>query len=35
MFLVVDDQDSTRSRLNPSIMFISKGHGLKTHGMSR
>ena len=33
MFLVDEEQDSTCSRLNPSLLFISKGHGLKAYGM--
>ena len=34
MFLVVEEQDSTCLRFNPPLLFISKGHGLKAHGMS-
>ena len=34
MFLVVEEQDSTCSRLNPSLLFISKGRDLKAQGMS-
>ena len=34
MFLVVKEQDSTCSHLNPSLMFISKEYGLKAYGMS-
>ena len=34
MFLVVEDQDTTSSRLNPLLVFISIGHGLKAHSMS-
>ena len=32
MFLVVEEQDSTCSRLNPSLLFISKGRDLKAKG---
>ena len=32
IFLVVDGQHSTR--FNPLLLFVSKGHGLKEHGIS-
>ena len=28
MFVVVEEQDSTCPRLDPSLMFISKEHGI-------
>ena len=31
MFLVAEEEDFRCSRLNPSLMFISKGHGFKAH----
>ena len=34
MFLVVEEQDSTCSRLNPLLLFISKRHGLKARDIS-
>ena len=34
MFLLVEEEDSTCSRLNPALLFIPKGHGLKAHDMS-
>ena len=40
MFLVAEEQNSRCSRFNPPLLFnlpllfISKGHGLKTHGIS-
>ena len=34
MFLVTEEQDPTCSCLNPSILFISKAHGLKARGIS-
>ena len=34
MVLVVQKQDSTCCRLNLSLLFISKGHGLKAHDVS-
>ena len=34
MFLVVEEENSTCSRFNLPLLFISKGHGLKTHGIS-
>ena len=33
MFLVVDWQNSTYSSINMSLLFISKAHGLKPHGI--
>ena len=33
MFLVVEAQDSTYSRLNPSSLLISEAHGMKAHDM--
>ena len=33
MFLVVEEQDSTYSCLNPPLLFIFKGHGLKAHNI--
>ena len=33
MFLVVEAQDSTYCSLNPSLLFISKGHHMKAHGL--
>ena len=40
MFLVAEEETSRCSRLNkpllfnPPLLFISKGHGLKAHGIS-
>ena len=34
MFLVVEEQDSEYSRLNPPSLFLSKGNGLKAYNMS-
>ena len=40
MFLVAGEEDSRCSRFNPPLlfnpplMFISKGHGLRAHGIS-
>ena len=34
MFLAVEEQDSTCSRLNPLLLFISKRHGLKARDIS-
>ena len=40
MFLVAEEQNFRCSRFNPPLLFsppllfISKGHGLKTHGIS-
>ena len=40
MFLIAEEQNSRCSRFNPplllipSLLFISKGHGLKTHDIS-
>ena len=34
MFLVVEEEDSRCSSFNPLLLFISKGHGLKAHGIS-
>ena len=34
MFLLVKEEDSTCFRLNPALLFIPKGHGLKAHDMS-
>ena len=40
MFLVAEEENSICSRFNPSLLFnpallfISKGHGLKVHGIS-
>ena len=31
MFLEVEEQDSKYPLLNPSLLFMSKGHGLKAH----
>ena len=33
MFLVAEEQNSTCSRFNPPLLFISKGHGLETHSI--
>ena len=33
MFLVVQEQDSTYSRLIPPSLFIPKARGLKTYGL--
>ena len=32
--LLVEEQDFACPRLNLSLLFISKGHGLKVHDMS-
>ena len=32
--LVADEENSRCSRFDPPLMFIFKGHGLKTHGIS-
>ena len=34
MFLVAEEENSRCSRFNPPLLFISKGHGLKAHGIS-
>ena len=35
MFLVIEEQDFTLSRLNPPLyLFISKAHGLRAHDIS-
>ena len=34
MFLVAEEEDSKFSRINPSLLFISKGHVLKAHSIS-
>ena len=34
MFLVAEEEDSRCSCLNSPLLFISKGHGLKVHGIS-
>ena len=34
VFLVAEEQDSTCSRLNPTLLTNSKIHGLKAHGLS-
>ena len=34
MFLVVKEPNCTCSRLNPPVLFIFKGHGLKVHDIS-
>ena len=34
MFLVAEEENSRCSRFNLPILFISKGHGLKAHGIS-
>ena len=34
MFLVAEEKNSRCSRFNPPLLFISKGHGLKAHGIS-
>ena len=34
MFLLVEEEDSTCSRLNPALLFIPKGHSLKARNMS-
>ena len=34
MFLVVEEEDSRLSRFNPPLLFISKGHYFKPHGIS-
>ena len=33
MFPVVEEQNSKCFHLNPSLLFISKGHDFKAHGM--
>ena len=34
MFLVAEEENSRCSRFNPPLLFISKGHELKAHGIS-
>ena len=34
MFLVVEEENSRCYRFNPPLLFISRGHGLKAHGIS-
>ena len=34
MFFVVEGQDSICPRFNPPLLFISKGYGLKAHGIT-
>ena len=34
MFSVAEEEDSRCSSFNPPLLFISKGHGLKAHGIS-
>ena len=34
MSLVAEEEDSRCSRFNPPLLFISKGNGLKAHGLS-
>ena len=34
MFLVAEKKDSRCSRFNLPVLFISKEHGLKAHGIS-
>ena len=34
IFVVVEEQDSTCFRLNLPLLFISKVHSLKVHGVS-
>ena len=34
MFLVNEEENSECSCFNPPLLFISKGHGLKAHGIS-
>ena len=34
MFLVVGEEHSRCSRFNPPLLFISKRHDLKEHGIS-
>ena len=34
MFLVVEGENSRCYRFNPPLLFISRGHGLKAHGIS-
>ena len=34
IFVVVEEQDSTCFRLNLPLLFISKVHSLKAHGVS-
>ena len=33
MFLVAEEENSRCCRFNPPLLFISKGHGLKAHGI--
>ena len=33
MRLVAEEEDSRCCRFNPPLLFISKGHGLKAHGI--
>ena len=33
MFLVRKEENSRYSRFNPPLLFISKAHGLKEHGL--
>ena len=33
-FLVVEEHNSTCPTFNPSLLFISKGHGLRAHDIS-
>ena len=34
MFLTAKEEDSKYPRFNPPLLFIAKGHDLKTHGIS-
>ena len=34
IFLIAEEEDSRCSRFNPPLLFISKGNGLKAHGIS-
>ena len=34
MCLVAEEEDCRCSRFNPPLLFISKRHGLKAHGIS-
>ena len=34
MLLVAEEENSRCSCFNPPLLFISKGHGLKAHGIS-
>ena len=34
MFLVAEEENCRCSRFNPSLLFISKGRGLKAHDIS-